>query len=226
MIELYSEPVIRIIEKHLSDPDLKTIVEKTDGSFVTNVDDQISNDLENLFRNEFDDVAVVSEENDDRNYDAKNIFMIDPLDGTENFISGSPFYGTSIAHFCEGVHQRSMLYFPKLRTSLTDYTWFSKTKPFNSRIVALSSYLNPDEIKAAKGDEFEEYRIIGCAVYNIFGVVSGQFKRYENPRVNSWDILAGINIALKNGINVEINGEKYDGEFLPANQKYQVKVSR
>lgn len=215
-----------IVYDHLYSSKPLQFEEKADGSIITNVDKQISKDLEKYFRSLHEDVAVISEENADRNYDAEHIYVIDPLDGTENFVSGLPIYGTSIAHYAKNEHVYSSLDFPALNKKITSKSVIRKPK-FNSRIVSLSSYLNIDEIKsAAQKNEFEEYRMIGCAIYNIYCVIHGKFKSYSNPRVNSWDILAGINIAIKNGINVRINGEKYNGEFLKADQKYSLSVFR
>lgn len=228
---LFNEPVIEIINKHLHLPHKMNLVKKGDSSFVTNVDYQISNDLERRFKSIFSDCAVISEENDDRNYDAEHIFVIDPLDGTENFLSGLPIYGTSIAYYRAGEHAESMLYFPKLKEFITD-TMPLQEPLMRSRIMSLSSYLNLDEIKEMcpyKNDNPDlsghiEFRIIGCAVYNLYNVVMGNFLSYSSPRINSWDMLAGINIAIKNGINVLINDEVYRGEFLRADQKYSIKV--
>ena len=35
---------------------------------------------------------------------------------------------------------------------------------------------------------------------------------------------AGFNIALKNNIEVKVNGKKYNGEFLYPNTKYNIKI--
>jgi myo-inositol-1(or 4)-monophosphatase len=201
-----------------------TIETKEDNSYVTSVDKQVSDDLTTLFSKEFSDSCIISEENKDRDFSKKDLFTVDPIDGTENFINGLPFYGVSISHYQNMQHDSSILYFPSLGNIISSAYNIIKPETM-SRIVTLSSSLSIEEIqKYATNKEFEEYRIIGCATYNLFGVITGMFKSYFSPRVHSWDILAGINIAIKNGINVEINGEKWNGEFLEPDCKFSCKV--
>lgn len=196
---------------------------KEDGSLVSNKDIFVSSMLEVYLQNMFPDCVIIDEENSVREIpkNTKHVFVVDPIDGSENFISGSPIWGVSIAHYTHGRCQDALILLPDLRKSIGMSTYIERSE--NSRIVALSSYLNPDEIKAAAPkNEHEEYRIYGASVYNCYAVITGQCKRYENPRINSWDILAGINIAKENGVPVKINGENYNGEFLRATEKYHV----
>lgn len=196
---------------------------KDDGSLVSNKDIFVSAALEIYFQKMFPGCIIIDEENKTREVpeDAKDVFTIDPIDGSENFINGSPIWGVSIAHYVYGRCHDALILLPDLRRTLGLSTAVERSK--GSRIVALSSYLNPDEIKAAAPkNEHEEYRIYGSAVYNCWAVITGQCKRYENPRINSWDILAGINIAKENGIRVLVNGKEYEGEFLSPSEKYHI----
>jgi len=67
--------------------------------------------------------------------------------------------------------------------------------------------------------------MIGCCVVNMMSVIRGSYLSFENPKgANSWDILAGINLALEHGLYVVVNGKPYTGEYLPAAGKYTFKV--
>ena len=58
----------------------------------------------------------------------------------------------------------------------------------------------------------------------MYNVIHGNFKSYSNPKANTWDILAGINIALENNMFIRINGREYNGEILYPNKKYNIEV--
>ena len=198
-----------------------TVEQKSDGSYVTSADKKISQELQDYYGRMFPNAAVISEENEIRDYNAEHIFVIDPLDGTENFVSGIPIFGTSISYYRNLQHTYSMLYFPKFDSFISTKYYPTVYKP-KSRIVALSSSLSLSEIQEQQ--EGEEYRILGCCTYSLYGVIKGYFKSYFNPRVNTWDILAGINIAVKSGCTVIIDGKEWHGEFLRADKKYSCYV--
>jgi fructose-1,6-bisphosphatase/inositol monophosphatase family enzyme len=100
-----------------------------------------------------------------------------------------------------------------------------KCEKFVSRIRGLSSSLTKEDLLAATSGY--EYRVLGCCVYNMLNVIRGSFHSFENPKgANSWDILAGLNLALEHGLAVTVEGNKYAGEYLPADQKYRFKVEQ
>jgi myo-inositol-1(or 4)-monophosphatase len=200
-----------------------TVEQKDDSSYVTTIDKKISNELQDYYRKMFPNAAIISEENDIRDYDAEHIFLIAPLDGTENFVSGVPIFGTSISYYRNLQHNYSMLYFPKLDAFIST-KYYPTIYRQKSRIIALSSSLTLSEIQKQQQRSGEEFRIFGCCTYSLYGVIKGYFKSYFNPRVNTWDILAGINIALKTGCNVIIDGKEWNGEFLRADKKYSCYV--
>lgn len=195
--------------------------QKTDKSIVTNIDKDISNKIKLFLSNLFSFNYICEEDID--NIDSDNYIIVDPLDGTENFISGLPIYGFSLCHYNNGL-QYSLLYFPDFNVKISSLDNEIERQDFNSRIVALSSYLSLEEISKLEKKEYEEYRIIGCATYNIYCVITGKFKAYVNPRINSWDIFAGIHLAMKFGKDVYINGEKYNGKYLQSDKKYSIRV--
>ena len=96
---------------------------------------------------------------------------------------------------------------------------------FESRISGLSSNLTFSDIQSLSSDY--EYRITGSfCVFNMLNVIKGSFKSFENQKgANSWDILAGLNLALEHELNVLVNGEDYNGQFLSPDKKYSFKIS-
>jgi myo-inositol-1(or 4)-monophosphatase len=147
--------------------------------------------------------------------------VVDPIDGTENFASGLPEWGVSVACYHGGKHVASMLGCPEL--DAWTVTGESMPRRCGSRIRALSSSLTKQDLERIL--EGHEYRIFGCCVYNMLQVIQGALLSFENPKgANAWDILAGINLALEHGLTVTVNDQPYAGEYLTPDRKYRFQV--
>jgi len=199
-----------------------TRIRKSDGSYVTEGDLLVQKLVIDVITAELDDFLIISEElkNLDVDVDARDVFVVDPIDGTENFTSGFVEWGVSIAHYRNGAHFASLLFCPEMNLLVQTGDTIERHQ---SRVRGLSSSLSMEDlINATQG---YEYRILGCCVYNMMCVIRGSFCSFENPKgANSWDILAGLNLALEHGLNVIVNDKKYTGEYLPHTTKYRFKV--
>lgn len=197
---------------------------KADDSFVTEGDLMMENVIAAAIETHCPQFTIISEESplDQIENVGGNFAVIDPIDGTENFTSGLKEWGVSISIYENRVHSESMIALPELGIYLTTGMQLSR---HTSRIHGISSSLSPEQIGALK--EKTEYRIIGCCVYSMWAVVTGAFASFENPRgANSWDILAGLNLALEHGLEVTVENEKYAGEYLAPTRKYRFKVEQ
>lgn len=198
--------------------------QKPDGSYVTKGDLLVQRLLINAAREHLPAPYIVSEElplsADALPRDALVVVM-DPIDGTENFTSGLPEWGTSLSCFQGGRHIGSLIGSPELGLWLQ--TGDSVTR-FRSRIRGLSSSLTKEQILEVTAGY--EYRILGCCVYNMINAVRGSFQSFENPKgASSWDILGGLNLALEHGLEVTVEGKSYAGEYLQPDRKYRFKVA-
>lgn len=200
-----------------------TRILKEDDSYVTEGDILCEKIVKDFIREKFPDYFLVSEESPEENVinsKKDKIIILDPIDGTENFTSGLKEWGVAICVYENGVHKESMLALPELNCYLKTGDIFEK---FESRICGISSSLTKEDI--LKLEPGFEYRIIGCAVYNMYNVVTGSFFSFENPKgAKVWDIIPGLNLALENGLSVTVNNTQYHGELLDPNQKYIFKV--
>lgn len=197
---------------------------KEDGSPVTNSDIRMDAFIGETLRVMWPAIELVSEERDigDGLDDSGVVGVIDPLDGTENYLSGLPIWGVSISVWIRGSHHESLLLFPEISERVVTG---EKFLPFRSRIHGFSSSNSSLELQMPLRES--ENRIFGSATYSLFCVATGRLARYSNGRgANAWDILAGINIALEHGCEVKIDDEDYRGEFLDPRRKYSVSVSR
>lgn len=197
---------------------------KDDGSYVTKGDLLVQNIIFNYFedfhKNSFE---IISEESLDLSIDFTevNSVTVDPIDGTENFTSGLKEWGVSVSIYSKKKHIESGILIPELGESIISK---KKLEKFESRISGLSSNLTFSDIQSLSNNY--EYRITGCCVYNMLNVIKGSFKSFENQKgANSWDILAGLNLALEHELIVLVNGENYNGQFLSPDKKYSFKIS-
>lgn len=148
------------------------------------------------------------------------VAVVDPIDGTENFCSGLREWGVSIALWYQRQHMASALLLPELRDALITG---DACPSYKSRITAFSSSYS-EEIARGLADA-TEYRVFGCAVYNLLNVIRGSVARFVNPKgANSWDILAGLSLAVDYGCRVAVDGELYDGRFLEPVKKYRIDI--
>lgn len=146
------------------------------------------------------------------------IITIDPIDGTENFVSGLKEWGVGVSVFRHGDHYQSMILLPELDICLCTGDNIERTK--KSRICGLSSYMTPADFESL-GKGFE-YRIMGCCMYNMYNVIKGSYCQFQHLKgCYSWDILPGMNLAIEYGLNVMIDDRPYKGEFLKPGLKYR-----
>ena len=197
---------------------------KKDKSFVSKGDIFIQNILNKFLSKKFNknNFILVSEENyknitiDYSKYE--DIFILDPIDGTENFVSGIPLWGISFCWYHKNKHKDSIIYLPELDLSISKKFRSLKNK---SRIIGLSSSNNK---LLKRSNNLNEVRITGCCVYNIYNVLHGKFSSYTNKKANLWDFIGGFNIAYENKIPVYVDGKKYNGQILQPNKKYNIKI--
>jgi len=195
---------------------------KADGSPVTAADFYIERQLSEWLKNRIPGLGVIGEESYKGDFiDADSyVALLDPIDGTENFCSGLKEWGVSVGIWKGGRHLGSMLLMPELSESLISG---EQVDYMRSRISGFSSSFH-DDIPNGMRDA-DEYRVTGCAVYNIYNVVRGAFCRFYNPKgAYAWDFLPGVMLALEHGCEVIIDGERFDGRFLDPNRKYRIDI--
>lgn len=195
---------------------------KPDNSPVTAADRYIEEKLSTWLKEQIPDLVFVGEETFDFNeVDSSGyIALLDPIDGTENFCSGLKEWGTSLGIWRGREHLGSLLLLPELGERLMTG---DPVIPLRSRITGFSSSFH--EAIPAGMREAVEYRVTGCAVYNLYNVARGAFARFINPKgAYAWDLLPGLMLALENNCEITVNDEPFHGQFLEPNRKYRVDV--
>ena len=197
---------------------------KDDNTYVSKGDILCERLVSDYLKTHVPNCKVISEESkntlDDLS-DFEFVVTVDPIDGTENFVSGLMEWGVGVSVYKNMKHHQSMILLPELGVKLITGDRIERIK--GSRICGLSSYMTPKDFEALGKDY--EFRIMGCCMYNMYNVIRGAYCQFQHLKgCYSWDILPGINLALENGLDVTIEGKSYHGEFLVPNVKYKFVV--
>jgi myo-inositol-1(or 4)-monophosphatase len=203
---------------------------KLDGSPVSDVDISIQEFIRELTLKYLGDYDLLSEETEIPFSVNGNYVVVDPIDGTENFISGIPIWGTGVAFFEENTLKAGIVVFPELRiamySSLIEIEDTFKFRVFReasqSRVQAFSSNSNWESAVAS----FEaENRIFGCSLFNLLLAATGAINFHASTKgVMIWDIAPALVFALERDHKVFIDGKRYFGEFLNPYERYVVEI--
>jgi myo-inositol-1(or 4)-monophosphatase len=223
---MLSNLIVRQIKSELSEVlALRNNFEKKeDDSFVSKGDLLVQEIVFKMCQEYLPNHTLISEECApfvDMQWDINGSYVVlDPIDGTENFVSGLKEWGIGISIYTNGKHQESCIYLPELdEVAISN----QPLKKYTSRIHGLSSSLKKEDLELLP--EGFEYRIIGCSMYNMLSAVKGSYARFENINgVNCWDVLPGLNLALENGVKAFVDGEPYRGQLLFPTKKYKILI--
>lgn len=205
---------------------------KPDGSPISELDIIIHNYVESYLLSNLEGFKLISEESSE-NLDSKSdcFIILDPLDGTENFVSGIPIWGVGIAVFLNAKLYAGIVYFPEIKKfdsskniKLDPKIGFKKfAAPLHkTRIHGLSS--NHGEVKL-KNSQSQEFRIYGSALFNLVLTANRAITYIPNPEGSwVWDITPGLVLCMERGLEVDVNGAKYNGEFLDPSKRHFINV--
>lgn len=197
---------------------------KPDGTFVSQGDLLSQKIVLSYLKSHLSDYFVISEESNCNftNVEcAEYVITVDPIDGTENFVSGLKEWGIGISVYRNMKHFQSMILMPELDLCLM--TGQKLQRISSSRICGLSSYMTPSDFETL--DAAYEYRIMGCCMYNMYNVIYGCYAQFQHLKgCYSWDILPGMNLALEHNLCILIDDRDYKGEFLLPGIKYKFLV--
>ena len=136
------------------------------------------------------------------NEDKNNIWIIDPIDGTSNFLHGIPHFAISIALKSYNEIICGLIFDP-----IKDEMFFAEKNNgsfLNNKRVRVSKKKNLDScIFATGGSKFKNIdvptRKTGCAALDMAYVACGRFDGYFQENLNVWDVAAGILLVNEAG---------------------------
>jgi myo-inositol-1(or 4)-monophosphatase len=113
MIEIAKEAAVKAGDFLFSNRDsIGTVKEKEDKSLVTNLDEEAEELITSILKKEFPAHGIIGEEEKDNSLAGDYIWIIDPLDGTHNFIRGIEIFGVSIGLWYKDDFVLGVVYMP------------------------------------------------------------------------------------------------------------------
>ncbi len=180
---------------------------KEEWGLVTEADVDADRTIRAFFATATPDVPVLSEE-DTTVYpeDARGVWIVDPIDGTTNFVAGLPFWGVIVAYVEEGEPLAAAMYFPMLNemyTALRGKGAWRNGQPIQVREPKTKEtrfmYLCSDTPWLYQVDLRYKSRILGCGAYHIALVASGKGVLSVDCAPFVWDYTAPSLILMEAG---------------------------
>ncbi len=163
--------------------------------FVTKTDKQVEKILIEELSKTKKNYSFLSEEiGSIENKDKDNIWIIDPIDGTTNFLHGIPHFAICIALESKKEIISSLIYDP-IKDEMF-YAERNKGAYLNNQRLRVSNKNSIDECLFASNHEGVRFsklnmRYSGCAALDLAYVASGRLDGFFHNKINIWDVAAG-----------------------------------
>ena len=183
---------------------------KGPSNFVTNADIKAEKIIIEELMKAKKNYSIISEEDGSKiNSDSENVWIIDPIDGTSNFLHGIPHFAISIALKSNNEIISGLIYDP-----IKDEMFYAEKNNgafFNNQRIKVSKKKEIENCLFATGGKekiISDFitRKTGCAALDMAYVAAGRYDGYFQNNLNLWDVAAGIIIIKEaGGIVNEIN---------------------
>ena len=208
-----------IINRASLDLDLLKVNTKSPNDFVTEVDHKAEAIIIETLLGAYPGHGILAEESGSAHgaKDSEFVWIIDPLDGTTNFIHGFPVYCVSIALAFRGQVQQAVVYDP----TRNDLYYASKGRGAYlndkrlrvSKRIRLAECLIGTSFPFRRGDDFKRYlamfetvmqscaglRRPGSAALDLCFVAAGYTDGFFETGLSPWDIAAGSLLVTEAG---------------------------
>ncbi len=183
---------------------------KGPSNFVTNADIKAEKIIIEELMKAKKNYSIISEEDGSKiNSDSENVWIIDPIDGTSNFLHGIPHFAISIALKSNNEIISGLIYDP-----IKDEMFYAEKNSgafFNNQRIKVSKKKEIEDCLFATGGKEKVIsgfltRKTGSAALDMAYVAAGRYDGYFQNNLNLWDVAAGIIIIKEaGGIVNEIN---------------------
>ena len=208
----------------------KEIKSKGPNNWVTEVDIKIEKKIINFIKQHYPTSSFLAEESNENNGVRSDLhWIIDPIDGTNNYIHNYPFFCVSIALMIDGVIAHGSIYDPNRKEFF--YSEKGGGCYLNDKPILVSSNHNLSQTLLCTGfitsnkkyaqanvENFKNLlykcrsiRRDGSAALDLAYVACGRLDGFWELGLNPWDTAAGILLVTEAGCAVtRINGDTYD----------------
>jgi len=209
----------------------KDVTFKATKDLVTKYDVAVENYLKEKFESEFKEFNVIAEESDNTDLEFLNSIIVDPIDGTTNFVNKVPHTCISV-----GVYKDKKPYIGIVYNPILDELY--------SAVVGQGAYLNGERLQVSDEDSFQrallstgfpysnatnqddlndvikkmkdilpkcqDIRRLGSAAIDLCFVARGTYEGYYEMNLKAWDVSAGLIILQEAGGKIStIDGSEY-----------------
>jgi len=197
------EKASKILIRDFGEIEKLQVSKKGPSDFVTNSDLKTEKIIIEELTKGRPDYSIISEENGVKNNkDNKNTWIIDPIDGTINFLHGIPHFATSIAlkHNDEII---SGLIFDPIKDEMF-YAEKDNGAFLNNKRIRVSKKNNIRECLFATSGLIDKeikfsYRKSGSAALDLAYIACGRYDGYFQKNLHLWDIAAGLILVKEAG---------------------------
>lgn len=204
---------------------------KNPHEFVTKSDLEVHRFMYFKIKEQFPDHNFISEEGDLIDNGSSYTWVVDPLDGTLNYMIRNPFFSVSLTLMVDGVPTIGVIYGPFNREMFVAVKGqsarlnernihVSKERRLNSSVLSYS-YFKRDKKSRARSlkvlgtfeDKSRSMRHLGCTTLELAYVACGRMEaQIISPPLRQWDVAAGmVMIAEAGGKITNFKGEPVTG---------------
>lgn len=207
--------------------------EKSGSDFVSEIDRRAESSIRYVLRESFPEATIIGEElSPSSALDAELAFVVDPLDGTTNFLHGYPQYAVSIAALARGELLAGVVY------NVTAHELFTAVKgggaQLNREPISVSVIKEPAKALIGTGFPFKKHELLaryipqfdrvmrgtagirraGSAAIDLASVACGRFDAFWELDLAPWDIAAGVLLVREaGGIVTDLTGKQATVNF-------------
>jgi len=208
-----SEKASKVLIRDFGEIEKLQVSKKGPTDFVTNADLKAEKIIIEELKKARPNYSIISEESGiEENKDKNNTWIIDPIDGTINFLHGIPHFAISIALKSNDEIVTGLIFDP-----IKDEMFYAEKNKgvfFNNRRIKVSKKNEIKDCLFATGGKIKtqlkiQYRKSGSAALDMAYVAAGRYDGYFQKDLNLWDIAAGIILVKEAGGSInEINLSK------------------
>lgn len=206
-----------IINRAAQNLDILQVQRKTHNDYVSEVDRNAEAAIIETLLGAYPQHAILGEESGAQGDNAEYLWVIDPLDGTTNFLHGFPQYAVSIALMHKGILDQAVIFDP---TGNDLYTASKGRGAFlNDKRIRVNKRTKLQECIIGTGFPFRDFthldtylpmlksmilntsgiRRPGSAALDLAHVASGRYDGFWEIGLSKWDIAAGALLITEAG---------------------------
>lgn len=237
-----AEKAARSLVRDFGEVEQLQVSKKGPGNFVSAADHRAEEIIfEELKKARPDNSFLMEESGEVIGKDPDTVWIIDPLDGTNNFLHGIPHWCISIGLQEKGELTAGLIYDPlkdEIFTAEKNQGAFMRRKRLRvsgrtDPSMATIATGAPRASQAQRDQYLKEYeaalgfapclRRFGAAALDLAYVAAGRYEAFWERDLNSWDVAAGILIVKEAGgfvcdLNDHKDGPLKTGNIMAANE--------